>query len=153
MALFKDTKVAEVLSPGPLGINWNLPFTRDPYDWEIFIVGNLMEDLQLVFIDCDEGDSCVWSPSVDGLFSYKSFNMMISDSLSAQSTPVSNIWNSAAPLRVKAFSWIVLGRQYTLDVLQRRPFKPLTSSICPLCMMDEEFDNHIFIYCAYSSKI
>lgn len=105
MALYKDAKVAEVLSPRPLGLSWNLPFTSDPYDWEIPIVGNMIDDPRLEFIDCDEGDSRVWSPSADGMFSYKSFfTILISDTPSGPTIPVSNIWNFATPPRVKALS-------------------------------------------------
>lgn len=29
----------------------------------------------------------------------------------------------------------------------------ISASICPLCMMDTEFGDHLFLHCAYSIRI
>lgn len=57
--MYKEAKVAKVISQGVNGLDWNLPFSRDPNDWEIPIIGNLMENLRLVFVDGDDSDSRV----------------------------------------------------------------------------------------------
>lgn len=54
--------MAKVISQGINEFDWNLPFTRDPHEWEIPIVGNLMEDLPLVFVDSEDGILMCGSP-------------------------------------------------------------------------------------------
>lgn len=88
-------------------------------------------------------------------FSCKSFfSILIGDEQSHYSQ-VHYVWNSAAPPKVKVFSWIVaLNRQNTMDVLQRRLlFMALSPSICHLCGRDKESGDHIFINCHYSRKV
>lgn len=92
IAMHKSAMVVEVLSLGINGINWNLLFTRDLYEWEISIVGELMENLCLVFIDRADRDSRIWAPSADDTFSFKSFfNILIPDQSFSPIIPVSNI--------------------------------------------------------------
>lgn len=152
IALFKYAKVAEVPSQGLFGIAWNLPFVRDPHEWEIPIVGNLMKDLCLAYVDNDGRDFGMWTPSANGIFSSKSFFSILTTNHPILSQPsISTIWNSVAPPRVKAFSWIsIFEGQNTMEVLQRRSFLYISPSIYCLCRFDAEFGNHIFLHCGFT---
>lgn len=91
-----------------------------------------MDDLHLVYVDSESRDTRVWAPTA--IFSSKSFfSILTRDRPILSCSPLSNIWTSVAPPRVKAFAWIsVLGRQNTMEVLQRRrPFL----YILPLCAL------------------
>ena len=81
-------------------------------------------------------DSRVWSLSSAGLFSVKSFFMI----LSKPSYPIlflstNFVWKSKALSKVKAFVWLVVHKKVnTNDMLQvRRPYKSLSPHWCILC--------------------
>lgn len=94
-------------------------------------------------------DSRVWSPSSNGSFSSNSFYHVLSKEplqpLSQSSYPFQNVWKSVAPPPVKAFNWIAsLGRQNTMDVLQRRRSNRIMQpSMCSLCGLDSEIGDQI----------
>lgn len=97
--------MVNVLSYDANGLLWILPFFRDIYEWEVPLVGNLINDLKMVYISSSDIDTRIWSPSLDGLFSSKTFfNVLLKES---PSFPQHKIWSSTAFLRVKAFSWVV----------------------------------------------
>lgn len=155
MARFK-AKIVEVLSQGSHGIEWNLHFVRDPYKWEISIVGKLMDDLYLVYVDSESKDTRVWAPTADGIFSSKFFfSILTRDRSMFSCSSLSNIWTSVAPPTIKAFAWIsAFRRQNTMEVLQRKmSFLYISPSMCPLCKMDVESENHIFLHCSYTTKV
>lgn len=55
-------------------------------------MGNMMEELQMVFIDSDEVDTRIWSPSANDILSSNSFFLiLISDTSLPPLVPVSNI--------------------------------------------------------------
>lgn len=105
--LSKNDMVADILSQSSSGLEWNLLFTRDLYEWKVDSIGTLTEHLKDAYISYDDSVARVWSPTSDGLFSSKSFFKIISSvTLSQTSFPYHNIWNSLAPPCVKAFSWV-----------------------------------------------
>lgn len=57
IALHKDVKVSEIFSQGPQGLMWNLLFSRDPFEWEVELIGKLMDDLNLVYLSNSNEDS------------------------------------------------------------------------------------------------
>lgn len=96
-------------------------FTQDLYNWEVSLVGNLMNDLHMVYISNSDRDSRIWFPSLDGLFSSKSLLSVLSRE-SPSLFPFHEIWSSAAPPRV---------RLSIRDIPQRRrPFIALSPLIC-----------------------
>lgn len=67
-------------------------------------MGKQMEDLHLVFLDSDQEDTRIWSPS-NSVFSSKSlFSILIKDLSLTSQVLMSNLWKSVAPPRVLAFS-------------------------------------------------
>ena len=56
------------------------------------------------------------------------------------------LWEAKAPLKVKAFAWLVAHRKVnTNDLLQvRRPFKSLNPQWCILCKGEGEEIDHLF---------
>lgn len=155
IASLKNARVADILSLNESCLYWNLDFTRDPYEWEIPLVGKLTDDLRLVFINSGEKDMQIWAPSPNDIVSSKSFFATLSGDLLRPSFLVQNVWGSVSPPRVKAFSWVAtLGKQNTMDVIQhKRPFIALSPSICPLCRNEGESGNHLFLHCDFASMV
>lgn len=156
VASHKDAVVADILAFNEYGLSWNLSFSGDLYEWEVALVGSLTNNLRLIFFSNFDRDSRIWSPFSDGLFSSKSFLSIFSGMPSSTpDVPYSKVWKSAAPPRIRAFLWIVfLGKQNTMDVLQRRrPYMALSPLVCCLCGKNEESGNHIFIHCPFSYKV
>ena len=65
--------------------------------------------------------------------------------------PATFLWEAKAPLKVKAFAWLVAHRKVnTNDLLQvRQPFKSLNPQWCILCKGEGEATDHLFLHCLY----
>lgn len=150
----KNTLVAKILSHDVNGLSWHLLFTRKLYEWEVPSVGNLMNDLNMIYISSSDRDSRIWSPSLDGLFSFKSFLFVLLRKLCSL-FPFHKIWSTAVPPWVKAFNWVVsLNTQNTMDILKRRcPFMALSPLVCCLYGVSGETDIHLFIHCHHATRV
>lgn len=107
-----------------------------------------MNDFHLVYLSNANRDFRIWSLSLDGWFSSKSFfTIFFEDHSSPSHFSSHKMWISIDLPWVKAFNWIAsLGRQNTMDMLLRRhPYMALSPSVCCLCGKNEENGNHIFI--------
>lgn len=95
--------MAEVPSDGINELNWTHPFSRDPYEWEIPIVGRLMENLRLVNLVRDELDTCVWAaPMSNSVFSSKSFfSILFNDHPLPNPVPISNMGIQQLPQELR----------------------------------------------------
>lgn len=51
-----NVMVADVLSLSSCGLDWNLLFVRDLYDWEVDLVAILVDNLNEVYISRDDKD-------------------------------------------------------------------------------------------------
>ncbi|CAN1852042.1 hypothetical protein LINPERHAP1_LOCUS40470 [Linum perenne] len=101
------------------------------------------------------GPSAVsWPLSHSGRFTVQSLNEQLRRRKFVGRTdfPSSVIWCKLAPTKVQCFVWASFhGHIATLDNLQRRGFS--LPNRCALCCCHEESDNHLFIHCAYASKV
>jgi hypothetical protein len=65
-----------------------------------------------------------------------------------------NVWKSAAPSKVIAFSWqLLINRIPTMDNLALRGFPADINGNCPLCNLNAETAEHLFLHCRVSAKI
>jgi hypothetical protein len=65
-----------------------------------------------------------------------------------------NLWKSAAPSKVLAFSWqLLLDRIPTMDNLLLRGFPAGNNLNCSLCNASAETAGHLFIFCGTTAKI
>ena len=86
------------------------------------------------------------------LFTVKSFSLALSSSSNLTLfQPATFLWEAKAPLKFKAFAWLVAHRKVnTNDSLQvRRPFKSLNPQWCILCKGEGEAIDHLFLHCPY----
>lgn len=88
-----------------------------------------------------------------GSFMVKVFCSALSSHVTSTSSfPFHFVWKSNTPVKVKSFAWLVaLKRVNTNDMLQlRRPYKALSTDVCPLCIESSETTNHVFLHCKLS---
>lgn len=67
----KDAKVSNVISSSPNGLVWNLPLSRNLYDWEVKGVEKLMSSLNEMFLSPYYEDTRIWDLDPSGFFSSK----------------------------------------------------------------------------------
>ena len=131
----RNLSFSMVLGPSP-SPTLDLQFRRNLTNLEIGHLRSLLSSIVYVHLSPSTADSRSWSVSSTGLFIVKSFSLALS--MSPNLTlfqPTKFLWKSKAPLKVKAFAWLVAHRKVnTNDLLQvRRPLKSLNPQWCILC--------------------
>lgn len=65
------------------------------------------------------------------------------------------IWIAAAPSNVCAFAWrVLLDRVPTrLNLLRRKFLSSSADAHCPVCQLDQESVDHVFIHCPFATKV
>ena len=123
---------------------WNLRFIRDFNDWELDLVGELLQVLRSQRITLEE-DSVSWKGGKNGKFGVKkAYNLLISPSVSM--FPKNGIWVENVPTKLVFFAWeAAWGKVLTLDRLQKRGWQ--LPNRCYLCGSEEENVNHLLIHC------
>ena len=123
---------------------WNLRFIRGFNDWELNMVGELLQILRSQRITLEE-DSALWKGGKKGKFGVKeAYGLLINPSVST--FPKKGIWVENVPSKLAFFAWeATWGRVLTLDRLQKRGWQ--LPNCCFLCGSDEENVNHLLIHC------
>ena len=98
---------------------WNLRFIRDFNDWELDVVGELLQVLRSQRITLEE-DSVSWKGGKNGKFGVKkAYSLLISPSVSMFLK--NGIWVENVPTKLAFFVWeAAWGKVLTLDRLQKR---------------------------------
>ncbi|KAJ9703718.1 hypothetical protein PVL29_005138 [Vitis rotundifolia] len=123
---------------------WNFRFQRDFNDWELDMVGRLLDVLREKRVSLEE-DMVLWKGGKDGLFKVKKAYNILTNPIDAV-FPISNIWVENVPTKMAFFAWeAAWGKVLTLDRLQRRGWQ--FPNCCFLCGCEEESINHILIHC------
>jgi hypothetical protein len=142
------------------GWKWNLTWRRNFFAWEIPIYQELLEIIE-VFSPADREDSWVWRADPSGIFTAKSaYGTLIKIQnqriqLSHQQKFVfSNLWKSAAPSKVIAFSWqLVLDRIPSKQNLALRGVDTGNDARCAACNSELESSAHLFLHCRVTAQI
>ena len=106
-----------------------------------------MSSLSHLYLSPFGHDSRAWSLSSLGLFTVKSFFLVLINYIDPTSSfHVDFVWKSQTPFKVKSFAWLVaLKKANTNDMIQlRRSYKALSLDVCLLCMESGEMVDHIF---------
>ena len=97
-------------------------------------------------------ESRSWFVSSIGLITVKSFSLALSSSSNLTLfQPTTFLWEAKAPLKVKAFAWLVARRKVNTNGLLkvRLPFKSLNPQWCILWKGEGEAIDHLFLHCPY----
>jgi hypothetical protein len=102
----------------------------------------------------DQEDELVWDRTASGIYTPKEgYNFLIQEQVQAE--PIwwwKKLWRINCPAKSKLFMWSVLtNKAPTWDILQKRNFSG--PGRCPLCKIDGESAQHLFIDCLYIKKV
>ncbi|XP_028199533.1 uncharacterized protein LOC114384049 [Glycine soja] len=134
---------------------WKLTWRRNFFDHEIDMVADFIADIESGNINHSSRDFLCWKSDPNGLYSTKSaYKVLQEGHASAIEDRVLNImWSLKIPPRASAFSWrLFKNRLPTRDNLRRRQVSLHTYS-CPLCDLEEESVNHLFLNCSKTRSL
>ena len=103
MAALRNATVEEMWDQNIGQDEWNLRFLRDFNDWELDMVGNLLDVLREHRVTLEE-DSVIWKEGRDGLFRVKKAYNMLASPIVAEFLN-SNIWVDRVPTKIAFFAW------------------------------------------------
>ena len=129
--------------------SWYLKFCCNISDLEIEDLERLMSSLSHLYLSPFGHDSRAWSLSSLGLFTVKSFFLVLINYIDPTSSfHVDFVWKSQTPFKVKSFAWLVaLKKANTNDMIQlRRSYKALSLDVCLLCIESGKTVDHIFLH-------
>lgn len=123
--------------------------------WENNLSEKLHQRLHSVTLDQSKKEVLQWKWTADKRFTVKSvYNQWLQIGQSRNQVLVS-LWKNLCPLKVAIFSWMtVQDRVATRSVLSSKNIiqedQPLS---CPLCSLQLETPNHLFLHCQFSWNI
>ena len=123
---------------------WNLRFIRDFNDWEVEMVGELLQALRGLRITWED-DSVSWKGGGSGQFRVKDAYSWLDRPMDVI-FPKNKIWMGRVPTKIMFFAWeATWGKILTLDRLQKRGWQ--LPNRCFLCACEAESVDHILIHC------
>ncbi|WKA05686.1 hypothetical protein VitviT2T_023635 [Vitis vinifera] len=119
LAANRNAKIEELWDQNVGEGGWNLRFIRDFNDWEVVLVGELLQALRGARISWED-DSVFWKGGGSGQFRVKEAYSWL-DRLMDVNFPKNKIWVGRVPTKIMFFTWeATWGKILTLDRLQKR---------------------------------
>ena len=144
LAANRNAKVEDLWDQNVGEGGWNLCFIRDFNDWEVKLVGELLQALRGVRITWED-DSIFWKGGGSGQFRVKDAYSWLDRSMDVN-FPKNKIWVGRVPTKIMFFMWeATWGKIFTLDRLQKRGWQ--LSNRCFLCVCEAESMDHLLIHC------
>jgi hypothetical protein len=157
----KEATVAEIWDPGSADFKWRLLWRRRLFVWEENVVEELKGVLNEAIVSA-EVDCWSWRPDKNNIFTVSSTYKLITQ---LQHSPVQqtqwhayiyqNLWKSPAPSKVSSFVWQLLHDRVPTrnNLVIRQVITEGLESVCPLCGLELETSEHLFMYCNVATKV
>ena len=133
---------------------WDLRWRRDRFVWESSLERDLIMLLSRVIMRKNVQDIQVWGKEIPGLFSVSLAYECLSKHGRGNNDEVFKLlWKVKAFPNVLVTTWRVFkGRIPTRVSLSQRGMM-LNSTVCPLCLLQEETCQHLFMVCKYAQQV
>lgn len=150
----RNLRVESLINPvtGVWDVDFLKPFLEQP---------ELETILDLHIGDSSRSDRLIWPFEKNGKFSIKSgYHWAIDRYISPPNSSLSLIptcfwklvWSLKTPPKIRSFLWKTLhGALATMENLARR--RSAQSPLCPICQLQEETIEHLFLQCPWVSAI
>ncbi|RVW26745.1 hypothetical protein CK203_108375 [Vitis vinifera] len=123
---------------------------RDFNDWEVGLVGELLQALRGVRISWED-DSVFWRGGGSGQFRVKDAYSWLDRPMEVN-FPKNRIWVGRVPTKIMFFTWeATWGKILTLDRLQKRGWQ--LPNRCFLCACEAESVDHLLIHCTVAREL
>ncbi|KAK1260805.1 hypothetical protein QJS04_geneDACA019095 [Acorus gramineus] len=124
---------------------WQKPF-RWPAD-----LNHLWEEILVIEVGGEGPDILIWSGANSGNISYNSAWHQVQTKSEALSW-TKELWNPIQPPRMSFLCWeAALNKLPTLHRLKK--WSQIQSDLCPLCGLEAETTDHLFLHCSYSDFV
>jgi hypothetical protein len=126
---------------------------------------NVLEEMKVVLNDAiitTEEDCWCWKPDKDNCFTVSSTYKLVAQlqhppelQIQWHSYIYQNIWKSPAPSKVSSFVWQLLHDRVPTknNLVIRQVIAEGLESVCPLCGLELETSEHLFLYCNVATKV
>ncbi|XP_026427449.1 uncharacterized protein LOC113323373 isoform X2 [Papaver somniferum] len=153
----KNTCIFAAYHDSANGFYWilGLSHRRRLYDNEISELSVMLPLLESIVFLPNEEDQLVWLGDKKGMFTVKAAYAHLSQGTNPPiSFPSSKVWSRAWPHRVGFFLWkVCLNRLPTLSNLHHRRTALHSPSLCYLCGIAEETEDHLLLQCPFSLRV
>lgn len=130
---------------------WCSRLRRDPNDWEVGELLNLLEILGNMALNGNKNDGWTWKLNQKGCFTSKLLYHTLLNYTNI-GFPHNGIWIPNIPFRVSFFLWTCfLDKILTLDHLQCKGWN--LANRCIRCRVEEESVSHSLIQCPVASRV
>ncbi|XP_039065107.1 uncharacterized protein LOC120210455 [Hibiscus syriacus] len=130
---------------------WNVTTRRNLCDWEVMQLVELLDRLKDIKLIETMDDCMLWDGSDDGLFSVKACRQALSSFHDDSFQWNKCVWLGFVPPRVETFLWQLSHQKVAVRAeLLRRGVNIGDNFLCPLCNLEEESVQHLFISCPVS---
>jgi hypothetical protein len=157
----KEASVADVWNMGNEVERWRFHWRRRFFVWEETMLGELKELLNGVLIS-EEVDSWSWQPESDKVFTVKSaydvvakLSVSTTENVQWHAKVFQSLWKSPTPSKVCSFVWQLLHDRIPTkqNLIIRHVIVAGNDSLCPMCGLETETAEHLFLYCSFATKV
>ena len=133
---------------------WDLRWRRGRFEWESSLERDLDMLLSGATLRENVQDTQLWGKEVPGLFSVSSaYDCLAKHGRGNQGDVYKLLWRAKAFPNALVTAWrVLMGRLPTRVCLSRRGVVVI-SKMCPLCQLQEETCQHLFMECSYAQKV
>jgi hypothetical protein len=158
ISLQKDVSVEEMRGSVDGMDRWLWQWRRNLFAWEHELLLELQEVVPMV-VRSVEVDSWFWRPGVSGMFTVKSAYTLLGTIFGSlvdfgpnELKVLNNIWRSAAPSKVIAFSWKLLRNRIPTKVNLAVRGVLVAGGVldCVHCVGSVEDARHLFMFCNFA---
>ncbi|KAK3223218.1 hypothetical protein Dsin_010243 [Dipteronia sinensis] len=133
---------------------WDIKLRRSVFNWKVQQWDSFRHCLDSNQV-CDHvPDTLYWSYESNGLFSVKSYWQHLEERHMGDSTYFTDIWRGFCPPKIETFVWqLIHGRILVKIVIHRFGVTTGLNMECPLCLLEVETVDHLFLGCNWSWRL